>query len=134
MAFAVMSCGGRKNQETPLKTFRLLLPLPLLLTLLGAPLAARANDFPTTDRVEYVLECMNEHQGKQEYLYKCSCVIDQVASQVGYEEFVEIATALRHQTLSGPRGAEFRDPASVKAMANKYKAMLAKARKACFVQ
>jgi len=68
MAFAVMSCGGRKNQETPLKTFRLL--LPLLLTLLGAPLAARANDFPTTDRVESVLECMNEHQGKQEYLYK----------------------------------------------------------------
>ena len=113
-----------------MKTFRLLLLLPLL----GAPLAARANDFPTTDRVEYVLECMNDHQGKQEYLYKCSCVIDQVAGQVGYEEFVEIATALRNQTLGGPRGAEFRDPATVKAMANKYKAMLAKARKACFVQ
>lgn len=105
-----------------------------LLLLLAVPTAVHANDFPTSDRVEYVLECMADHQGKQEYLYKCSCVIDQVAQQVGYEEFVEIATALRNQTLSGPRGAAFRDPDAVKAMAGKYKAMLAKARKACYVQ
>lgn len=112
-----------------MKNFRL-----SMLLLASMPIAVHANDFPTTDRVEYVLECMMDHAGKQEYLYKCSCTIDQIAKEVGYTEYVEIATALRHQTLSGPRGAEFRDPESVKAMANKYKVLQGKARKACFIQ
>ncbi|MFC0135936.1 hypothetical protein [Massilia eurypsychrophila] len=97
----------------------------------GVPMVAHANDFPTVDRVEYVLECMVKHPGKQEYLYKCACTIDQIAREVGYDEYVEIATALRHQTLAGPRGAGFRDPESIRAMANKYKALQAKASKAC---
>lgn len=112
-----------------MKKFRL-----LMLLAASMPMAVQANDFPTADRVEYVMECMMNHQGKQEYLYKCSCTIDQIAQQVGYDEYVEISTALRHQSLGGPRGAEFRDPDAVKAMANKYKALQAKARKACFVQ
>lgn len=106
----------------------------MLLLAVSAPMLAQAHDFPTADRVEYVLECMMSHPGKQEYLYKCSCTIDQIALAIGYDEYVESATALRHQTLSGPRGAEFRDPEAVKAMANKYKALQAKARKACYVQ
>lgn len=100
----------------------------------STPGAAQAHDFPTADRVEYVLECMVEHQSKQEYLYKCSCAIDQIAREIGYDEYVESSTALRHQTLSGPRGAEFRDPGAGKAMATKYKALQDKARKACYVQ
>jgi hypothetical protein len=107
--------------------------LMLLLTA-SVPMLAQANDFPTTDRVEYVLECMMNHPGKQEYLYKCSCMIDQVAQEVGYSEYVEISTALRDQALSGPGGAAFRDPASVKAMAGKYKTLQAKARKACYAE
>jgi AraC-like DNA-binding protein len=118
-----------KNMETTMKKFRL-----MLLLAASVPMVAHANDFPTADRVEYVLECMMNHPGKQEYLYKCSCTIDQIAQEVGYSEYVEISTALRHQTLSGPGGAAFRDPESVKAMANKYKALQAKARKACYVQ
>jgi hypothetical protein len=106
----------------------------LLLSVAAAPVGARANDFPTTDRVEYVLECMKNHSGKYEYLYKCSCVIDQIAKALRYEEYVETSTALRDQTLSGPRGAAFRDPDSVKAMAKKYKAIQAGANKACNVQ
>lgn len=106
----------------------------LLLLAAGAPLLAQAHEFPTVGRVEYVLECMMNHPGKQEYLYKCSCTIDQIAQEVAYEEYIEISTALRYQTLSGPRGAEFRDPDAVKAMANKYKALQARAQKACFVQ
>jgi hypothetical protein len=118
-----------KNMETTMKKFRL-----MLLLAASVPMVAHANDFPTADRVEYVLECMMNHPGKQEYLYKCSCTIDQIAQEVGYSEYVEISTALRHQALSGPGGAAFRDPESVKAMANKYKALQAKARKACYVQ
>lgn len=106
----------------------------LLLFAAAAPLTARANDFPTADRVEYVMECMMDHQGKQEYLYKCACTIDRIAKAIGYDDYVEMSTALRHQGMAGERGAEFRDPAAVKAMANKYKALQADARKACYVQ
>lgn len=105
----------------------------LLLLAACSPMLAQAHEFPTADRVEYVLECMMSHPGKQEYLYKCSCTIDQIAREVGYDEYVEIATALRYQTLGGERGAAFRDPDAVKAMAAKYKALQAKARKSCFV-
>jgi hypothetical protein len=105
----------------------------LLMLAASVPMLAHANDFPTTDRVEYVLECMMNHPGKQEYLYKCSCTIDQIAQEVGYSEYVEISTALRHQSLRGEGGAIFRDPESVRAMANKYKALQAKAQKVCYV-
>lgn len=112
----------------------LLLPLLLPLLALGLPRAAAANDFPTADRVEYVLECMMNHPGKQEYLYKCACTIDRIAEAIAYDEYVEIATAARHQGMSGQRGAEFRDPDSVKAMAGKFKAVQEQARKDCYVQ
>jgi hypothetical protein len=106
----------------------------LLLSTLAAPLAATANDFPTSGRVEYVLECMQKHEGKYEYLYKCSCAVDRIAKALPYDEFVELSTALRNQTLAGERGALFRDPESVKGMANKYKAIQTDADRACFVK
>ena len=106
----------------------------MALLAVASPIAAHANDFPTTDRVEYVLECMAAHPGKQEYLYKCSCTVDRIAQDVGYSEYVEISTALRHQGLRGPQGAAFRDPEPVQAMANKYKALQAKARASCDIR
>ncbi len=105
----------------------------LLMVLVGAPISAHANDFPTADRVEYVLECMKNHAGKYEYLYKCSCAIDNIAKGLTFDEYVETSTALRNQTLGGPKGAEFRDPDAVKAMAKKYKAIQTGANKACYV-
>ena len=106
----------------------------LLLSLaLAVPLAARADDFPTSGRVEYVLECMQKHDGKYEYLYKCSCVIDHIAKEMTYDDYVTMSTALRNQTMAGERGALFRDPAPVKEMASTYKALQASASKACYV-
>ncbi|WP_313176509.1 hypothetical protein [Massilia sp.] len=100
---------------------------------LAAPPAAQVHDYPTSGRVEYVLECMQKHDGKYEYLYKCSCVIDHIAKQMSYDEYVTMSTALRNQTMAGERGALFRDPAPVKEMAGKYKALQASADKACYV-
>jgi len=111
-----------------MKRSRLLL-LPLLLTAPGA----HANDFPTSSRVEYVLECMQQHEGKGEFLYKCSCVIDHIAKGMTHDQYLEMSTALRNQTMAGERGAMFRDPPQVKEMANKYKAILASANQACYV-
>ena len=116
-----------------MKMLRLLLLLTIPASVV-APISAYANDFPTTDRMEYVLECMKNHAGKYEYLYKCSCAIDNVANAVKYDEYVEIALAARPQMASGARGSEFRDPEIVKTMAKKYKTIQATANQACFVQ
>ncbi|KAF3998797.1 hypothetical protein HAV38_07585 [Glaciimonas immobilis] len=113
------------------------LRLVLLLTIpaaVAAPISAYANDFPTTGRVEYVLECMKNHAGKYEYLYKCSCALDNIATSVKYDEFVEISLAARPQMTGGQRGSEFRDPEIVKTMAKKFKTIQAAADQACFVQ
>lgn len=99
---------------------------------LALPFSGYAGDFPTVDRVEYVLECMKNHAGKQEYLYKCSCAIDKIAASLDYDDYVEASTALRYQSLGGERGAEFRDPEHVKAMAKRYKSIQSAASKACF--
>jgi len=105
----------------------------LLLAVAMSPLAALAHDYPTSGRVEYVLECMQKHEGKYEYLYKCSCAIDYIAKEMSYDDYVTMSTASRNQTLAGERGAVFRDPAPVKDMASKVKALQANANKACHV-
>ena len=111
-----------------MKTVRL-----LALLLLAAPITVVAGEYPTAERVQFVLECMQNHGAKDEYLYKCSCVIDRIAKKLGYDEYVETSTALRGQSASGERGAEFRDPEMVKTMAKKFKMVQAVANKACFV-
>jgi hypothetical protein len=98
------------------------------------PGLARANDFPTSARVEYVLECMKDHGGKQEYLYKCSCAVDRIAGKLKYDNFLEADTSLRYQGLGGERGGEFRDPPGVREMAKGYKAIRQQANAACFVK
>lgn len=94
----------------------------------------RASDFPTTARVEYVLECMKKHDGRYEYMYKCSCAVDEIGKQVSFDDYVEISTALRHQSLGGQRGAEFRDPVVVKKMASRYKKIEEESADACFIK
>jgi hypothetical protein len=110
----------------------LLLSVALCPALMAAPVAG-ADEFPTSGRVEYVLECMQKHDGKYEYLYKCSCAIDHIAGQMRYDDYVAMSTALRGQTMGGERGAEFRDPPAVKALARTYQGVQTAANKACFV-
>ena len=42
---------------------------------------AKVNNYPTLDRVQYVLECAQNYPDKvhQEMIYKCSCAIDEIA-------------------------------------------------------
>lgn len=98
------------------------------------PGIASANDFPTSARAEYVLECMKNNQGKYEFLYKCSCAVDQIAAKLKYDDFVEMSTALRHQSLGGERGAEFRDPEWVREKAKQYKGIQQAANDSCFLK
>jgi hypothetical protein len=96
-------------------------------------LAAAGHDYPTVDRVEFVLECMQKNAGKQEFLYKCSCVIDEIARHFAYDDFVEAATAARFQSLGGDRGGLFRDPPKTREMAKRYLQVQNDAMKRCAV-
>ncbi|MBK4734943.1 hypothetical protein [Noviherbaspirillum pedocola] len=98
------------------------------------PALACANDFPTSARVEYVLECMKDHGGKQEYLYKCSCAVDRMAEKLNYEDFLEAETALRYQGLGGERGGAFRDPPAVRKMAKSHQFVRQQANAACLIK
>jgi hypothetical protein len=106
----------------------------VLLLAFYLPWGASAHDFPTSGRVEYVLECMQQHDSKYAYLYKCACVIDQIAKELSYDTYLTMATALRNQGLAGERGAVFRDPAPVKALAKQYQDVQTRANKTCDVQ
>jgi hypothetical protein len=94
---------------------------------------AHGHDYPTVERVEFVLECMQRNAGRQEFLYKCSCVIDELAQKYSYDDFVEAATAARYQTLGGERGGAFRDPPQTREAAKRYLQARSEAMKHCDV-
>jgi len=91
------------------------------------------NDFPTLARVEYVLQCMQEHGG-QNYnnLYHCTCSADKIASRMSYDEFTQAQTFTYAFNMAGERGAEFRDPPESARLRDKYKEAKKYAKEACF--
>lgn len=105
----------------------------LLLAGLAFAGAAQAHDYPTVDRVEYVVECMRANGGEHQYLYKCSCVIDTIARQMSYDDYLEASAVARYQGMAGERMGVFRDADIAKDMAKKYRGVLAGAKKECGV-
>lgn len=91
------------------------------------------NDYPTQARVEYVLECMQQSGGKLSNLYQCSCVIDEIAKQFSYEEYVEASTFSHYSSLAGERGGLFRDPEHGREMAKHFRDVERDASKRCGV-
>ena len=83
--------------------------IPLAL-LLGAPSVVVANDFPTRDRVAYVLNCLQEiGRNSMEDLQTCSCRIDSVASAMSFESYGWAVTYDRNKRMTGEKGSVFRD-------------------------
>jgi hypothetical protein len=106
----------------------------VLVMMIAAPLC-RANDFPTADRVEFVLECMRDHTGGQfELLNKCSCTVDRLAEQYKYDDFVEAQTMAKAVTIAGERGSTLRDNEDAQKAARRYRASVVEAARACFLR
>lgn len=95
------------------------------------PDARAGHDYPTSARVEYVQECMSRNGGELAHLYKCSCVIDRIASELAYDDFVEWGTFARYASLAGERAGVFRDSDEAREDAKRYRAVEAEAHKAC---
>ena len=96
--------------------------------------AAKINDYPTRDRVDYVLECVAKHGGLS-YInqYACGCKIDKIAEQLSFAEYEAAHTFVQMQKTPGEKGAPFRDPKHGKDLRKLLKETDAAAEKACFV-
>ena len=95
-----------------------------------------ANDYPTRDRVEYVLNCVAQHGGLT-YItqYACGCKIDKIAEKMTFKEFEDAKTfSYLSKGQTGDAGAVFRDPAQSKDLRTRLKEAEAYAEKSCFVK
>lgn len=92
-------------------------------------------EFPTLARVEYVLECIQQHANvsQREMVYKCSCAIDAIAKEITYDEYVDFSTISNSISIAGERGAAIREQKSMRPIANKFRDLQTKAKKACFI-
>jgi len=91
--------------------------IPLAL-LLGAPAVVAANDYPTRDRVEYVLNCLQElGRNSMDDLQTCSCRVDSVASAMSFETYGYAVTYNRNKRMTGEKGGVFRDNKAGKRLA-----------------
>jgi hypothetical protein len=112
-------------------------PVILLCTAMSAGLlrpayaAPPAHDYPTQARVEYVIDCAGRNGGKLSQVYQCSCVIDDIANTLAYDEFVEVSTFARYSALPGEGGGIFRDSDQAKARAKQFRELEKNAYRAC---
>jgi hypothetical protein len=99
------------------------------------PLGARANDFPTLDRVDHVLTCMKKHGGQTlDNLYACSCELDVIASIMPHDEFVEATTFAMYKGMPGERGSVFRDSKRGQQLTAKLEKAGKEASRRCFLR
>ncbi|WP_026224545.1 hypothetical protein [Methyloversatilis thermotolerans] len=100
---------------------------------LAFPGLASAHDYSTQTRVEFVLECMQSHGGAYEYLYKCSCLIDEISKTLKQDDFIDMSSINRYSQMGGERGGVFRDPENMKEAKKTYLDIVKKGEKACFI-
>ena len=102
------------------------------------PLQLKADNmagYSTVLRVEFVLECMRDHEGSQyELMNKCSCVIDQIGQRYTAADYVEARTTALAITISGERGSALRDNAAAHALARAYRESVVTAEVDCFLR
>lgn len=109
----------------------------VMLSLSAAPMFASAeglNEYPTLDRVNYVLDCMDRHGGpKIEHLTACSCEMDEIGGKMTYLHFVDANVFIQNKDTPGDKGGVFRDMAPGKEGFAKLEAARAEAEKVCWV-
>ncbi len=121
-------CNGRATGTRTSFILALALSCGCIAPAHGAP---PAHDYPTQARVEYVNDCVARNGGKLSQVYQCSCVIDDIANTLTYDDFVEASTFARYATLPGEGGGIFRDSEQAKAKAKQFRELEKKAYRAC---
>ncbi len=96
---------------------------------------ALTNDYPTRDRVEYVLNCVAQHGGLS-YInqYACGCKIDKIAEKISFNDYDAAKTFSYLKSTAGESGSIFRDPKQSKDLRKLLKEAEEAAEKSCFVK
>ena len=93
------------------------------------------NDYPTRDRVEYVLNCVAQHGGLTFITqYACGCKIDKIAEKLSFADYEAAKTFSMLKSTPGDAGGVFRDPKQSKDLRKQLKEAEAYAEKNCFVK
>jgi hypothetical protein len=135
------------------KTLLSILSIALIMTLSGNALAAKKakkatkttpaaplmTDYPTRDRVEYVLNCIAQKDGnlsKMNYVtqYACGCKIDKIAEKLSFADFEAAKTFGYLSKQAGDAGGVFRDPSQAKDLKTRMKEAEDYAQHSCFVK
>ena len=120
-ALALIGCASTPEQVNSEKT--------------AAEPAVKVNDFPTRDRVEYVLNCVAQHGGLTFITqYACGCKIDKIAEKMSFADFEAARTFSLLKSTPGEAGGVFRDPKQSKDLRKQLKDAEAWAEKQCFVK
>ncbi len=121
LALAAVISGCATAPEKPLESTE---PAPFV------------SDYPTRDRVEYVLNCVAQHGGLT-YItqYACGCKIDKIAEKLNFAEY-EAAKTFTYlaKGQTGDAAAAMRDPAQSKDLRKRLKDAEQTAEKSCFVK
>ncbi len=94
-----------------------------------------ANDYPTRDRVEFVLNCVAQHGGLS-YInqYACGCKLDKIAEKLSFNDFEAAKTFSYLKSMAGDNGGMARDPKQSKDLRKQLKEVEESAEKSCFVK
>jgi hypothetical protein len=93
------------------------------------------NQYPTRDRVDYVLNCVAKHGGLN-YVnqYSCGCKLDKIAEKLPFKDYEEAVTFGFMSKVAGDGGAAFRDPEQSKQLKKRIKEAEEFAESSCFVK
>jgi hypothetical protein len=120
-ASALLGCASTPEQAESEKT--------------AAEPTVKVNDFPTRDRVEYVLNCVAQHGGLTFVSqYACGCKIDKIAEKMSFADYEAARTFSLLKSTPGEAGGVFRDPKQSKDLRKQLKDAEAWAEKQCFVK
>lgn len=113
---------------------RPILAAAFILAVSAASGATPANDYPTSERADYVLGCMAANGNTREALLKCSCSIDAIAERLPFSQYEKAETALSLQSGGGVGGRVglFQDPPEIKQAIEQLRQAQAEANLKCF--
>lgn len=94
--------------------------------------ADRLNDYPTAARADYVFACMVTNGQTREMLDRCACSIDEIASILPYENYLEAETVLSMRRVGGERMAFFQSAAMAENIVADLRRAQAEAEIVCF--
>jgi hypothetical protein len=94
--------------------------------------AERLNDYPTAARADYVFACMITNGQTREMLDRCSCSIDEIASILPYEQYLQGETVLSMRRVGGERMSFFNSAAMAENLVADLRRAQAEAEVVCF--